>query len=71
MQTNLELVYQNMDRVNHEAIYGRVVKDDAGLPALQLECGCNEFWLTAEEIPALIAYLVKKMPELSRGGEDG
>ena len=46
-------------------IYGTVHLDDHPKPTVQLEGGCNEFWLDADEAIAVIAYLQRVLPELT------
>lgn len=52
-------------------ITGEIDRSDPGDPVIRLEAGCNELWLNLEEARAVRDYLMRTIPVIEKGGEDG
>lgn len=52
-------------------ITGEIDRSDPGDPVIRLEAGCNELWLNYAEACAVRDYLIRTVPVIERGGEDG
>lgn len=52
-------------------ITGEIDRSDPGDPCIRLEAGCNEFWLNYAEACAVRDYLIRTVPAIERGGENG
>lgn len=50
-------------------ITAEVDRTDPGNPCIRLECGCNEFWLNADEAVAVLGYLQRAVPALHASAE--
>lgn len=50
-------------------ITAEIDRTDPGRPTLRLECGCNEFWLSADEAVAVMGYLQRALPALHSATE--